>query len=43
MLELHAHEIDPLMLQRGSSPLTVGHNALIREAEYLQRWIIVLY
>jgi IS5 family transposase len=37
--ELYAHDIDPLILQRGSSPLTVGHNALIRTNGYSQRWM----
>lgn len=37
--EWYAHGIDPLILQRGSAPLTVGHNALIRTNGYSQRWM----
>ena len=37
--ELYALGVDPLILQRGSRPLTVGHNALIRAKGYSQRWM----
>lgn len=37
--EYLAHGIDPLILHRGSTPLTVGHNAAIRETGYSQRWM----
>ena len=32
-------EVEPLILQRGSKPLTLGHNALIRAKGYSQRWM----
>jgi IS5 family transposase len=37
--ECYALGVDPLILQRGSKPLTVGHNALIRAKGYSQRWM----
>jgi IS5 family transposase len=37
--EFYALGVDPLILQRGSKPLTVGHNALIRAKGYSQRWM----
>jgi IS5 family transposase len=37
--EFYTLDVDPLVLERGSSPETVGHNALIREAGYSQRWM----
>ncbi|EMA07272.1 IS5 family transposase [Haloarcula marismortui] len=37
--ELYAHGVEPLILQRGSRPLTLGHNALIRAKGYSQRWM----
>jgi hypothetical protein len=37
--ELYALSFEPLILQRGSRPLTLGHNALIRAKGYSQRWI----
>jgi IS5 family transposase len=37
--EFYALGIDPLILQRGSRPLTRGHNALIRAKGYSQRWM----
>jgi IS5 family transposase len=30
---------DPLVLRQGSKPETAGHNALIRDAGYSQRWM----
>jgi len=38
-LEYYTLDVDPLILQRGSTSLTVGHNALIREKGYDQRWM----
>ena len=37
--EFYTLDVDPLVLERGSSPATVGHNALIREKGYSQRWM----
>ena len=37
--EFYTLNVDPLILHQGSAPLTVGHNALIREKGYSQRWI----
>jgi IS5 family transposase len=37
--EFYTLDVDPLVLKRGSSPETVGHNALIRDAGYSQRWM----
>ncbi|EMA47316.1 transposase IS4 family protein [Halococcus morrhuae DSM 1307] len=37
--EFYTLDVDPLVLERGSSLETVGHNALIREAGYSQRWM----
>ena len=37
--EFYALGVEPLILQRGSRPLTVGHNALIRTKGYAQRWM----
>jgi IS5 family transposase len=37
--EFYALDVDPLVLERGSSPETVGHNALIRADGYSQRWM----
>lgn len=37
--EYYTLDVDPLVLQQGSAPLTVGHNALIRENGYTQRWM----
>ncbi len=37
--EFYALGGEPLILQRGSRPLTVGHNALIHAKDYSQRWI----
>jgi len=37
--EFYTLDVDPLVLECGSSPATVGHNALIREARYSQRWM----
>ena len=37
--EFYTLDVDPLILQRGSAPLTVGHNALIWSKEYSQRWM----
>jgi IS5 family transposase len=31
--------VEPLILQRGSRPLTLRHNALIRAKGYSQRWM----
>ena len=31
--------VEPLILQRGSRPLMLGHNALIRTKGYSQRWM----
>jgi IS5 family transposase len=37
--EFYTLDVDPLVLERGSSPETVGHNTLIRDAGYSQRWM----
>lgn len=37
--EFYALGVDPLILQRGSTSLTIGHNALIRTKGYSQRWM----
>jgi IS5 family transposase len=37
--EFYALGVEPLLLQRGSRPLTLGHNALIRAKGYSQRWM----
>jgi hypothetical protein len=37
--EFYALGVEPLILQRGSKPLTLGHNALIRAKGYSQRWM----
>ena len=37
--ELYTLGVESLVLRHGSSPETVGHNALIREAGYSQRWM----
>ena len=37
--EFYTLDVDPLVLERGLLPETVGHNALIREAGYSQRWM----
>ena len=37
--EFYTLGVDPLVLERGSSPETIGHNALIRDAGYPQRWM----
>ena len=37
--EFYALGVEPLILQRGSRPLTLGHNALIRANSYSQRWM----
>ena len=37
--EFYTLDVDPLVLERGSSSETVGHNALIREKGYSQRWM----
>jgi len=37
--EFYALGVEPLILQRGSRPLTQGHNALIRAKGYSQRWM----
>ena len=37
--EFYALGVEPLILQRGSRPLTLGHNALIRANGYSQRWM----
>jgi hypothetical protein len=36
--EFCALGVEPLILQRGSRPLTLGHNALTRAKGYSQRW-----
>jgi len=38
--EFYALGVDPLILQRGSKPSTLGHNALIRAKGYFQRWTV---
>ena len=35
--EFYTLGVDPLVLERGSSPETIGHNALIRDAGHPQR------
>jgi hypothetical protein len=37
--EFYALDVDPLVLERGSSLEIVDHNALIRDAGYSQRWM----
>ena len=37
--EFYTLDVDPLVLRQGSTPETVGHNALIREKGYSQRWM----
>ncbi|NLV08377.1 IS5 family transposase [Halomicrobium sp. HM KBTZ05] len=37
--EFYTLGVEPLILQRGSRPLTQGHNALIRSKGYSQRWM----
>ena len=37
--EVYALGVEPLLLQRGSRPLTLGHKALIRAKGYSQRWM----
>ncbi len=37
--EFYALGVEPLILQRGSRPLTRGHNAFIRAKGYSQRWM----
>jgi len=37
--EFYALGVEPLILQRGPRPLTVGHNALIQTKGYSQRWM----
>ena len=37
--EFYALGVEPLILQRGSKPLTLGHNALIRANGYSQRQV----
>ena len=37
--EFYTLGVDPLVLERGSSPETIGHNALIRDTGYPQRWM----
>ena len=37
--EFYTLDVDPLVLRQGSKPETVGHNALIRDARYSQRWM----
>jgi IS5 family transposase len=37
--DFYALGVEPLILQRGSRPLTLGHNALIRIKSYSQRWM----
>ena len=37
--ELYTLGVKPLILQRGSKPLTLGHNALIRANGYSQRQV----
>ena len=37
--EFYTLGVDPLVLERGSSSETIGHNALIRDAGYSQRWM----
>ncbi len=37
--EFYTLDFDPLVLRQGSKPETVGHNALIRDAGYSQRWM----
>jgi len=37
--EFYALGVEPLILQRGSRPLTLGHNAPIRAKGHSQRWM----
>ena len=37
--ECYTLNVDPLVLRQGSKPHTVGHNTLIRDAGYSQRWM----
>jgi IS5 family transposase len=37
--EFYTLDFEPLVLRQGSKPETVGHNALIRDAGYSQRWM----
>ena len=37
--EIAAHDIEYLVQHRGSSPLAVANNALIRKKGYTQRWM----
>jgi len=37
--ECYALGVEPLILQRGSRALTVGHNTVIRSKGYAQRWM----
>ncbi|MWV39773.1 transposase, partial [Natrialba sp. INN-245] len=37
--EFYALGVEPLILQRGSKPLTTGNNTLIRTKGYAQRWM----
>ena len=37
--EFYTLDFDPLVLKQGSKPETVGHNALIWDAGYFQRWM----
>jgi hypothetical protein len=37
--ESYALGVEPLILQRESKPLTLGHNALIRAYGYSQLWM----
>ena len=37
--EFYTLDVDPLVLSQGSTPEIVGHNALIRDAGYSQRWM----
>ena len=39
MFEFYTLDVDPLVLRQGSKPEIVGHNALIRDAGYSQRWM----
>ena len=38
--EFYALDVELLILQRGSRPLTLGHNALIRAKGYSQCWMV---
>jgi len=37
--EFSTLDVDPLVLSQGSTPEIIGHNALIRDAGYSQRWM----